>query len=45
MLEGGAEIRVIQKLLGHRSIKSTQAYTEVTEEHMKKVREKFHKEF
>jgi len=44
MLEAGAEIRVIQKLLGHRSIKSTEAYTEVTNEHMQKVHEKFRKE-
>jgi len=44
MLEAGAEIRVIQKLLGHRSIKSTETYTEVTNEHMQKVHEKFRKE-
>ena len=44
MLEAGAEIRVIQKLLGHRSIKSTETYTEVTDEHMQKVHEKFRKE-
>ena len=45
MLEAGAEIRVIQELLGHQSIKSTETYTEVTEQHMQKVHEKFRREF
>ena len=36
MLENGAEIRLIQKLLGHESLKSTQTYTEVN---IKKLRE------
>ena len=42
MLESGADVRTIQKLLGHKSLKSTQIYTEVSQEKMSKLYKKFH---
>ena len=41
MLEEGADVRTIQKLLGHRSLKSTQIYTEVSQTQLSKLYEKF----
>jgi site-specific recombinase XerD len=42
MLEGGADLRVVQELLGHRSLSSTQIYTRVGITHLKKVYETTH---
>lgn len=42
MLKGGADIRHIQKLLGHASLESTQVYTRVEISDLKAVHKKFH---
>lgn len=42
MLAHGADIRVVQELLGHRSIATTQIYTRVTPEHLRRAYEQAH---
>jgi integrase/recombinase XerD len=42
LLAGGADIREVQELLGHASIRTTQIYTHVGSDRLRKVHRKFH---
>ncbi|MBA3705221.1 MAG: tyrosine-type recombinase/integrase, partial [Bacteroidetes bacterium] len=42
LIEGGADLRVVQEMLGHESITTTEIYTHLDREHLRSEIIRFH---
>ena len=42
LLSGGADLRAIQEMLGHKNVSTTQIYTHITNPQLKEIHAKFH---